>query len=407
MYQIPSSAIGSIPRDNETQFAMVMHLSQQIGEDELDMAIDKAVRETVSSLEEVGSSIVGDGEQSKSSFATYPLDGLRNLSPSGGVVIPFADGHSRNLPRLSAGPFKYAKYAGSFVPRTKKYANRPVKQSVIAASAMSLLYPEEGIPDYPREQFIADLIQEATNDIRSCLEAGASQVQIDFTEGRLAVKLDPSKQLLQQFIDLNNQVLANFTEEELKVIGFHTCPGADHDSTHSLDVPYEEFIPTFLQLNTHNFFMQMASEEDPTVALKAISKHLRPYQRIYVGVIDVVKADIETPEQVCESIIQAAQYIPIEQLGTTDDCGFSPFCDDMATSRSTAFAKIKARIDGTRMANEFLANDGKLPPLGSLVPQKATKKVKTKKKKKDKAAVEKARKVSPAQKKRCFCCRFL
>jgi len=62
-----------------------------------------------------------------------------------------------------------------------------------------------------REQFLSDLVAEAVADIRSCFENGAWQVQIDFTKGRLAVKLDPSKQLLQQFIDLNNQVFSHFT----------------------------------------------------------------------------------------------------------------------------------------------------------------------------------------------------
>ena len=46
-----------------------------------------------------------------------------------------------------------------------------------------------------------------------------------------------------------------------------------------------------------------------------------------------------------ESILDAARHIPIEQLGTTDDCGFAPFSDDISTSRDTAFAKIAARIE--------------------------------------------------------------
>ena len=50
----------------------------------------------------------------------------------------------------------------------------------------------------------------------------------------------------------------------------------------------------------------------------------------------------------------AAEHIPVSQLGTTDDCGFSPFSDDVATSRDTAFAKITARVEGTQMAAEKL-----------------------------------------------------
>jgi 5-methyltetrahydropteroyltriglutamate--homocysteine methyltransferase len=52
-------------------------------------------------------------------------------------------------------------------------------------------------------------------------------VQIDVTEGRLAVKLDPSGQLLRSFIDLNDQVLAQFPAEQRQRIGVHTCPGGD------------------------------------------------------------------------------------------------------------------------------------------------------------------------------------
>jgi hypothetical protein len=41
---------------------------------------------------------------------------------------------------------------------------------------------------------------------RGALERGAHRVQIDLTEGRLALKLDPSGQLPRSFIDLNRSV---------------------------------------------------------------------------------------------------------------------------------------------------------------------------------------------------------
>jgi len=75
---------------------------------------------------------------------------------------------------------------------------------------------------------------------------------------------------------------------------------------------------------------------------------------VFIGVIDVLSPKIETGEDVRDRILEAADYIPLNQLGTTDDCGFSPFCDDVSTTRETAFAKIKARIDGTKLAEEKL-----------------------------------------------------
>jgi len=351
---IPTEPVGSVPRPRELQEAMVAFSSNNLSEQELDAIFDKHVKETIERFEETGSPVISDGEQTKSSFATYPLDGLDNID-SAGVIIPFEDGHTRQLPRLTKGPFKYATYAGSYLPRAKKYASKPVKQAVISASAMSLLYPEEGIEGYSRDQFISDLVTEAVNDIRSCFDNGAYNVQVDFTEGRLAVKLDPSKQLLQQFVDMNNKVLSYFSEDERKRIGFHTCPGGDHDSTHSADVDYGELIPILLSLDAGSFYMQMASEEDPEKSLKTIGENLRADQRIYIGVINVIDEAVESVETVRDRTLMAAKYIPIEQLGTTDDCGFSPFSDDIVTNRRTAFEKIAARVKGTQLAYDHLS----------------------------------------------------
>jgi 5-methyltetrahydropteroyltriglutamate--homocysteine methyltransferase len=90
--------------------------------------------------------------------------------------------------------------------------------------------------------------------------------------------------------------------------------------------------------------------------LKIIRKYLKPDQRVFVGVVAPIDPHIETPEEVRDRVLQAAEYIPVAQLGTTDDCGFSPFSDDTSTTRDTAFAKIRARVLGTAMAAEVLGS---------------------------------------------------
>lgn len=350
---LPTEPVGSMPRSPELQAAMAANAAGELSDQAMDEHFDAAVADTVQRLAAVGSPVVADGEQTKSSFVTYPLEGMTTLAADG-VVIPFADGHERQLPVLTAGPFRYQHTAGAYVERARRFTELPIKQAVISASAMALLYPEAGIDGYDRDHFIADLVDEAEADIRSCFAAGADSVQVDFTEARLALKLDPSGGLLQQFIDLNNLVFGRFSVEERQRIGVHTCPGGDHDSTHSADVPYVDLIPAFLTLDCGRFFMQMASEADPSPALAAVAAHLRPDQRIYVGVIDVCNEAVESADTVCQRVLAAADVLPVDQLGTTDDCGFSPFADDVVTGRDTAFAKVAARIEGTAMAAERL-----------------------------------------------------
>jgi 5-methyltetrahydropteroyltriglutamate--homocysteine methyltransferase len=350
---LATEPIGSVPRPRRLLEGVEARAQGGISQSELDALYEEAVRDTIARFEETGSPVVTDGEQRKPSFATYPIAGLEALAPDG-VVIPFADGHTRQLPRLTAGPFRYRTYAGAYLEAARPHARVPLKQAVISASALSLLYPDGGLDGYPREAFLDDLVAESEADIRSCLAAGAHKVQIDFTEGRLAVKLDPSKRLLGDFVALNNRVLERFSPAERERLGVHTCPGGDQDSTHSADVDYAELLPSLFELEVRNFYVQLASERDRGRVLDIIGEHLRPGQVVFVGVIDPIDPRVETPEEVCRRVLEAAEHIPVTQLGTTDDCGFSPFADDVSTARETAFAKIRSRVAGTQLASQEL-----------------------------------------------------
>jgi len=81
---------------------------------------------------------------------------------------------------------------------------------------------------------------------------------------------------------------------------------------------------------------------------------MTPEHRVFVGVIDPIDPSIETAAEVRDRILEAAALLPVEQLGTTDDCGFSPFADDKSTARDTAFAKIRSRVEGTELASRQL-----------------------------------------------------
>jgi 5-methyltetrahydropteroyltriglutamate--homocysteine methyltransferase len=347
---LPSEPIGSIPRPRALQDGMQAAAAGAITAEQLDALFDDAVGDTLRRFEATGSPVITDGEQRKPSFATYPVAGLPLAG--GGVTIPFEDGHTRQLPVLTTGPFRYATYAWSYLDGARPHTDAKLKQAVISASAISLMYPADGIPGYPREAFIEDLVREASSEMRGCLDRGAI-VQIDFTEARLSLKLDPSGGLLGAFVDLNNRVLEGLSDEERSRVGVHSCPGGDQDSTHSADVDYAALLPALCRLNVGSFYVEMASEKDREPALRILGERAGD-RRIFVGVIDPIDPRIETPEEVRDRILQAARFIDPSHLGTTDDCGFSPFGDDASTSRDTAFAKIQARITGTAMASSEL-----------------------------------------------------
>lgn len=354
---LPTEPIGSIPRPPELIAGVQAYDTGAINSDELERLYDAALRDTILRFEATGSPVISDGEQRKfDNFASYAVHGAANVAANvagDGVDVECANG-VRRLPRLTAGPFRYMRKADAFLSEARRYTRRPLKQAIIAPSAVSLLYADADLPDYRREDFLASVVSECASEIQGCLDKGAHTVQLDFTEARLACKLDGTGALLSSFIALNNLALRRFAPWERQRIGVHLCPGRNRDATPGNALEYAELSPGLFELDAGAFFVALARENNRPRVLRLIQACLKPQQRVYVGVVDVLDPRVESAEEVCERILEAAEYIPLAQLGTTDDCGYSPFDDNHVVSRDNAFAKIRSRVEGTRLAADTL-----------------------------------------------------
>ena len=376
---LPVEPVGSLPRPATLQEAYAKFDDGEIAQDDLETLQDAAAKDSIERGEATGSPIVSDGEQRWSSFATYPIattlagTGLApSLGPGGQFFAIFADGHGRQLPKLERGPFAYNQYAADSLRKSIPYATKPMKQAVIAPSMLALLYPlKDPVEGYSREDFEAALIDECEKDIREAFAAGAVRVSVDFTEGRLATREDPRNPwtgagLLPHFIELNNRVMARFTAQERVNIGVHTCPGGDRDSVHSADVPYGNLLGTMFDINAGYFLIQLASEREKDPVYETIGRNLRSdadgvTQMAYIGVTNPQNPRVESPQEIADSLVRAANFIDRNQIGATDDCGFSPFSIDEKPNhgspdfaRDVAFQKISSRVEGARLAAEKL-----------------------------------------------------
>ena len=235
-----------------------------------------------------------------------------------------------------------------------------MKQAVIAPSMLALLYPlDEEIPGYTQQQFEADLVDECEKDIRQAFAAGAARVSVDFTEGRLATRDDhrnpwTGRNMLPHFIELNNRVMDRFTAEERTRIGIHTCPGGDRDSVHSADVPYSDLLPSMFGINAGYFLIQLASERDKDPIYQMIGENLRDdangvTQMAYVGVINPLNPRVESPEEVRDALVRAANFIPGSSSArpTTAGSRRSASTRSPATGRPTSPARPPGRRSPT------------------------------------------------------------
>jgi methionine synthase II (cobalamin-independent) len=170
---------------------------------------------------------------------------------------------------------------------------------------------------------------------------------------------------------LNNRVIDRFTAEERRNIGVHTCPGGDCDASHSAGVDYADLLPDLFKMNAGYFLIALAGEADKERVCKLIGEHRREdangvAQDCFIGVTSTVDPRVESAEEICGDLMLAAKYIPKEHLGSTDNCGFSPFSLDSKpkhgtpdAAREIAFQKIANRVKGTQMASERLGVQSK------------------------------------------------
>nr|WP_245190394.1 hypothetical protein [Leucobacter exalbidus] len=383
---MPTEPVGSLPRPARLQRAVLdadtgLALAAEVAAEE-----DRAVRETLARLADTGSPIVTDGEQRRQSFASYPLGANPDRGEPGKdpVFAVFADGHHRVIPALTRAPFAFRAWAAADVAAARALTDLPLKQAVVSPSMLSLMMPADGllaapgapeVPiDYSRAEFLDDVVAGCAEDIRRSFAAGASRVTIDFTEGRLALRRDlrapwAGPAALSGFIELINRVLDRVPPELRDAVGVHTCPGNDHDSAHSADVDYAELIPELFQIEAGYFLVQAAGEADPDRVARLVGRQLRDLAsagkrapRVLFGVTNPTNPKLETEQEIAEQLVRAARFVPPELIGSTDDCGFSPYLIDEKPrhgspdfARDVAFAKIAARVRGTRRASAELA----------------------------------------------------
>ncbi len=369
--ELPTEPVGSLPRPSALQRAVLDAETGLLSQEELAQAQQRAVKDTLDRMAETGSPVLSDGEQRRQSFSSYPLGASLNDGSiaEGPVFAVFADGHHRVIPSLARGPFRYRGWAADDVAQARALTHLPLKQAVISPSMLSLMVPAAGIGEYSREEFLSDVVAGCAEDIRRCFAAGASRVTIDFTEGRLALRDDvrapwAGPEALGGFIDLMNRVLGELPAELRSAIGVHTCPGNDNDSDHSADVDYAQLLPELFQIEAGYFLVQAAGEQDPDRVSRLVGRQIAKRSgsgaavpRVLLGVTNPTNPKLESAEQVRDQLVKAARFIPPELLGSTDDCGFSPYLIDEKPrhgspdyARDVAFAKIAARVRGTALA---------------------------------------------------------
>lgn len=333
---IPTTVIGSYSLPRWLELAREEFKKGHLTPGELEEAHDNAVRSCIKDHERAGVDIITDGELRRETMVYFfskriggfdmehaRLRPIGNLDPSIQMPDPLIVGPIHRRESLGmAEHFRFLKENTTAYP--KLTCTGP---QMLAKRATNEYYADE-------KQLVFDIAKVLNQELKECVAAGCDYIQID----------EPVWVGYPQ--DMNCLVEAfNYLIDGVKAkTALHICYG-NYQLKRLFKGKYDELFPELLNVNADQLSLEFAVSDG--IALDLFKKYPTD-KEVVVGVIDVKDEKVETPAIVADRIREALEYIPVERLYVTPDCGmkFMP--------RDRAFAKLKAMVEGTRVVRKEL-----------------------------------------------------
>ena len=332
---LPTTVIGSYSLPKWLELARELGATQVLAADHLTEALDNAVRSAIKDQETAGVDIITDGELRRETMVNFfsmrihgfdmsgRLKPIGDLDPSIKMADPIVTDRVRRDRGLGMDDhFRFLRQFSAH--RTKVCVTGP---QMLAKRATNEYYPTD-------RELVFDLADILNVELKGLVEAGCDFIQID--EPVWVGYPHDMPWLVESFNRLVDGVRAK--------IALHVCYG-NYRLKRLFKGEYGQLFPAILDVCADQLSLEFAVSDG--VGLELFT-HYPTDKEIVVGVIDVKAMDVETPEIVARRIRQALEYIPVEKIYISPDCGmkFMP--------RDRAFAKLSAMVEGTKIVRKEL-----------------------------------------------------
>jgi len=363
---------GSLPRPEDlirTMFAKEEGVP--VDPAALGARIRAAVAEVVRKQAEAGIGVVGDGEMSKPSYATYVKDRLTGF---GGQSHPlqyqdlvdfpgmarrvFGDpGRARRRTPACTGPIAVrdagAAAADAENLRMALGAVKAEEGFLTAASpgVISLFFRDEHHGSH--EAYLAAIAEAMRHEYEAVARAGFV-LQIDCPDlamGRhiqfAQLGLEEFRKMARLHVEALNHALAGVPPDRARV---HLCWG-NYEGPHHHDVPLADILDVVFTARPDGISFEAANPRHAH-EWKVFERVKPPAGKVLIpGVIDSTTNFIEHPELVAERIGRYARLVGRENVIAGTDCGFGTWVGQSAVDPDVVWAKLGTLAEGARLAS--------------------------------------------------------
>jgi 5-methyltetrahydropteroyltriglutamate--homocysteine methyltransferase len=329
-----AEVIGSLLRPEYLKQAVEQHDAGQITDEDLSRIEDRAVLEAIRLQEECGIDVLTDGEMRRKFWFDPLTASLAGYNPAVPAPAIFTAGEqpSRELPLLPAVTDRLGPKTNLPLRETefvRQHTSRPVKATLPSLSYASVLFVP-GISDkaYPdRGPYMQDALRLVRQLVEQLVAAGVRYIQLDaprYThlvseeglENFRRLQID-TRTWLGEMIAFDNQLIQGFPDV---TFGLHLCRG-NHRSMWSVEGGYDAIAE---QLFTDLKVQRLLLEYDtPRAGTFAPLRFVPNDKTVVLGLITTKEPDVESEATLRQRIEEAAQYVPLERLALSPQCGFA------------------------------------------------------------------------------------
>jgi 5-methyltetrahydropteroyltriglutamate--homocysteine methyltransferase len=336
---LPTSTAGSLPKPSWLAEPEKLWSPWRLQGNELVDGKQDALRVSLQSQELAGVDIVSDGEQTRQHFVTTFIEHLSGVDFENRKTVKIRDRYDASVPTV-VGPVSRQKPV--FVEDAKflrSQTKQPIKWALPGPMTMiDTLYDDH----YKSREKLAWEFAKILNQEAKELEAAGVDI-IQFDEPAFNVFFD----------EVNDWGIACLERaiESLKCeTAVHICYGygikANTDWKKTLGSEwrqYEEVFPKLQKSKIDIISLECHNSHVPVELLELIRG-----KKVMVGAIDVATDEIETPEEVAETLRTALKYVDADKLYPCTNCGMAPL------SRTVANAKLNALSAGAAIVRKEL-----------------------------------------------------
>lgn len=355
--------VGSLVRPQALIDAWEARREGNIEEDDFRDLQQEAIRQVVRRQEDLGLKMATDGEYNRTTWQSYfvlKFDNVKQVPSKFKVRFHSEKGDMEGKPHTVNITGKLSRPRPIFVDDfkfLKSIARAVPKITIPSPSVMHFRCGRDGVDRdaYPEmSDFYADLARVYREEIADLTAAGCRYLQLD--EVNLAYLCDPALRdqvrynigedpdtLPATYANLINAAIAGRPDD--MVVTMHLCRG-NFAGNWMAAGGYEPVAETlFNKINVDGYFLEYDSERAGSFEPL---RFVPPNKTVVLGLVTTKRPELENKDDIKRRIDQAAEYLPLEQLALSPQCGFSSGIGGNTMDIEQQFAKLQLIVDVAR-----------------------------------------------------------